>query len=66
MKITISNDDKVIQTAEEPVIAQTFVNRNPSEWVLTPLDGNMIEAYNNTSRERFTGTILEFNQLLRG
>ncbi len=40
--------------------------RNPSEWFITPLSGDQITAYNNTTRHTFEGSISEFNEILRG
>jgi hypothetical protein len=37
----------------------------PSLWTISPLEGDQIEGYNSTSRSRFTGTIAEFNSMLR-
>jgi hypothetical protein len=37
----------------------------PSLWAISPLEGDQIECYNSTSRSRFTGTIAEFNSMLR-
>jgi len=38
----------------------------PSDWKVEPLQDGNITAYNNETRETFSGSIADFNKLLRG
>lgn len=73
----VSDEIKVEQTTAEapPVVVEdaprvsnsegAFQDRVPANWQIKPVkDG--IEAYNANSREKFVGSIAEFNQRLRG
>lgn len=41
-------------------------DKNPSNWMVTPCDGDSIEAINTNTGRHFKGTVPEFNKLLRG
>lgn len=74
----VKTPDVVVEASPTPpevkapnVVAMTpassgFTGRIPSQWTISPLDGDMIKASNSTSGETFEGTIAEFNQALRG
>ncbi len=74
----VKTPDVVVEASPTPpevkapdVVAMTpisggFKGRIPSQWAISPLDGDMIEASNSTSGETFKGTIAEFNQAMRG
>jgi hypothetical protein len=58
--------DPPVDDQEQPkVVVIPFENRIPSNWQIHPTDDG-ITAYNNASREHFSGTIEEFNLRLRG
>lgn len=38
----------------------------PCDWLIVPLKGENIEATHISTREVFTGTVAEFNKMLRG
>lgn len=72
----ISDEIKVEQTTAEappavedaPKISNpegAFQDRVPANWQIKPVEDG-IEAYNANSREKFVGSIAEFNQKLRG
>lgn len=72
----VSDEIKVEQTNTEappavedaPKVSSSggaFQDRVPSNWQIKPVEDG-IEAYNANSREKFVGSIAEFNQKLRG
>jgi len=76
----VSDEIKVEQTtvetpsSEEPLVQEqpkvsnpegAFQDRVPANWQIKPVEDG-IEAYNANSREKFVGSIAEFNQKLRG
>jgi len=76
----ISDEIKVEQTTEvmqpeteQPQVEEqpkanvegAFIDKVPANWQIKPTEDG-IEAYNANSREKFVGSIAEFNQKLRG
>lgn len=72
----VSDEIKVEQTTVKaaPVVEDApkvsnpegaFQDRVPANWQIKPVEDG-IEAYNANSREKFVGSIAEFNQKLRG
>lgn len=72
----VSDEIKVEQTTAEapPAVKDApkasnsegaFQDRVPANWQIKPVEDG-IEAYNANSREKFVGSIAEFNQKLRG
>ena len=51
------------ETVVEPLIE---AERVPCDWIIKPAEGDTIEAYNPRTQYTFTGTIAEFNALMRG
>lgn len=49
----------------EPTEVKVFKDRTPCNWDIKPVPAG-IEAYNFVSRERFVGTMKDFNKILRG
>lgn len=59
---TVTDVDKEIKQAN----ADTLANRIPSNWVITPGEGDDIVAVNNITKKTFTGSVADFNSILRG
>jgi len=56
--------------AEEPQVAspvpQSFQDRIPSNWEISPGARGMLSCHNTVSGERFEGSVEEFNRRMRG
>jgi hypothetical protein len=61
--LTIEDTANVMQAAPETVRKTQVV---PSDWNITPVEGDDILAVNTNTRETFTGSVEEFNKFLRG
>lgn len=59
---TVADVDKEIKQAN----AETLANRIPSNWVITPGEGDDIVAVNNITKKTFEGSVADFNSILRG
>ena len=59
---TVADVDKEIKQTN----AETLANKIPSNWVITPGEGDNIVAVNNITKKTFEGSVEDFNQILRG
>ena len=44
---------------------KSFQDKTPCNWAITPAEDGGITAYNSSSKETFTGAIVDFNAALR-
>ena len=72
IKLTIEEEVPVVVVEEvKPVKAKasitgkSFQDKTPCNWAITPTEDGGINAYNSSSKETFTGSIVDFNAALR-
>lgn len=64
---TVTASEMITKTQEENLksVESSFKDKTPSNWSIKPTEDG-IEARSNSTGETFVGTIIEFNQKLRG
>ena len=74
IKLTIEEEVPVVVVEEvKPVkvkasatsTGKSFQDKTPCNWAITPTEDGGINAYNSSSKETFTGSIVDFNAALR-
>jgi len=72
IKLNIEEEVPVVVVEEvKPVKAKavstgkSFQDKTPCNWAITPAEDGGINAYNSSSKETFTGSIVDFNAALR-
>ena len=67
LKKEAASKTEVVDTVAVQVqkVATNPSEKIPSNWTIVA-DGDNVTAYNNVTRRNFSGTIQEFNELLRG
>lgn len=54
------------EVSSEAVAETKPATSRPCDWLIVPLKGENIEATHISTRKVFTGTVAEFNKMLRG
>ena len=72
IKLTIEEEIPVVVVeevkpakAKASITGKSFQDKIPCNWAITPTEDGGINAYNSSSKETFTGSIVDFNAALR-
>jgi len=71
IKLTIEEEVPVVVVEEVKSVkakastGKSFQDKTPCNWAITPTEDGGINAYNSSSKETFTGSIVDFNAALR-
>jgi hypothetical protein len=66
-ELNVTKQETVVAKSEpKVVVAVSFEDNTPCNWVITPEDDDIVTAVNNVTGERFTGTMEAFNEAMKG
>ena len=65
IKPTVPKKEATVESAPVTKKEAVLNDKNPSNWILTPLGDGTLRARNSKTNELFEGTLDEFNKALR-